>query len=62
MFENYKKNIEIGEDALNPEMKRARIDHKANMLNGHIESNHDILRKVERKLYIGPMDPGQLTD
>lgn len=51
MFSNYKKNIKAGQDALDPDMKRARIEHKAKMLEGNPETDNDILKEAEDKAH-----------
>lgn len=60
LSENY-DSFEIGKDCLNAEMKRARIEHKAKLLEGKPETDTDILTKAEKK-YFGPVDPGPLSD
>lgn len=68
MFGNYKRDIKAGQDALDPEMKKARIEHKARMLEGNIISDDELLEEAHQRAKeneghsFGPIDPGPLTD
>jgi len=70
MFKNIEDfrigNIEIGQDALNPEMKRERIMTKARALEGNPITDEEILANAQQaaadKAFRGIPDPGQLTD
>lgn len=64
MMEQY-DYIKVGEDCLNAEMKRIRIQNKDTLLKrGYPVTDDDLLAEAlgRDKPYRGPVDPGPQTD
>lgn len=61
--EEYNNEINVGQDCLNPEMKKARIMAKAAALEGKPITDDDILNEAlereENSHFKGLLDPGQ---
>lgn len=69
MLEQYRKNIKIGQDALDPGVKKAKFENKARIQEqgrDGVQSDAEILAEAEEKAessrFRGPVDPGPLTD